>query len=83
MIKTITINKGKKSRVFKLLVVIIAFAILGLCFYLNHKFMSGNNFFNSIILLSFFAEVSGLIFDKSYFEVSDEKVTKIEEILNK
>jgi hypothetical protein len=83
MFKTIKINKEKKSRLIKFLSLITVFTVLGLSFYLNHKFMNGNNFFDSIILLSFFAVANGLTFDKSYFEVSDEKFKKIEEILNK
>jgi polyferredoxin len=84
MSKTIKINKEKKPHfLIRFLKFIAIFIVLGLSFYLNHKFMNGNNFFDSIIFLSFFALVYGLAFDKSYFEVSDEKVTKIEEILNK
>lgn len=83
MSKLIKINKEKKSRLIKFLSVIAIFTVLGLSFYLNHKFINGNNFFDSIILLSFFAVAYGLTFDKSYFEVSDEKFKKIEEILSK
>jgi hypothetical protein len=83
MSKTIKINKEKKPHFLIRFLKFIAFlAVLGLSFYLNHKFMNGNNFFDSIILLSLFALGHGL-FDKSYFKVSDEKFTKIEEILNK
>jgi hypothetical protein len=84
MSKTIKINKQKKPHfLIRFLKFIAIFTVLGLSFYLNHKFMNGNNFFDSIILLAFFALGHGLAFDKSYFEVSDEKFTKIEEILNK
>ena len=84
MSKTIKINKEKKPHfLIAFLKFIAIFIVLGLSFYLNHKFMNGNNFFDSIIFLSFFALVYGLGFDKSYFEVSDEKFKKIEEILNK
>lgn len=87
MSKTIKINKEKKPHfLIAFLKLIAIFIVLGLSFYLNRKFINGNNFnnfFDSIILLSFFAVAYGLAFDKSYFEVSDEKFKKIEEILNK
>ncbi len=88
MTKIITINKEKKPHfLIKFLKVIAIFTVLELSFYLNHKFINGNNFFDSIILLSFLVLSYNLSyklsFDKSYFEVSDEKFKRIEEILNK
>jgi hypothetical protein len=81
---SIFIYKEKKSFIRRFLNNLNTFGCLGFSFYFNYKFIGGNDFFDSIIFIFFIISASGIIMTegkKHFFEVSDKKIKKIEDIL--
>jgi hypothetical protein len=81
---SIFIYKEKKSFIRSFLNNLNTFGCLGFSFYFNYKFIGGNDFFDLIIFIFFIILVSSRIMTehkKHFFEVSDEKIKKIEDIL--
>jgi hypothetical protein len=65
-----------------------SFAILGFFFYFNYKFIGGSYFVNFLILIGILLYIVNLAITKSdknslvYFNVSQDKLDRIENILN-
>ncbi len=63
---------------------VLWYSCLIFAFYFNYKFIDGNNFIDfivfSVIIFTFFALVSN--HSKNYYDVNDDKIEKIEEVIN-
>ena len=81
---SIFIYKEKKSFIRIFLSNMNTFGCLGLSFYFNYKFIGGNDFFDLIIFLLFIRVFSCKVMTehkKHFYDVSDEKIKRIEDIL--
>lgn len=81
---SIFIFKEKKSFMGSFLNNLHTFGCLGLSFYFNYKFIGGNDFFDLIIFFFFITIFSGKVMTehkKHFYDVSDEKIKRIEDIL--
>lgn len=78
---SIFIYKEKKSFIRIFLSNLNIFGCLGFSFYFNYKFIGGNDFFDLIIFLFFFYTIFLKDHEKHFYDVSDEKIKRIEDIL--
>lgn len=81
---SIFIYKEKKSFIRSFLSNLNTFGCLGFSFYFNYKFIGGNDFFDLIIFLLFIRVFSCKVMTehkKHFYDVSDEKIKRIEDIL--
>lgn len=81
---SIFIYKEKKSFIRSFLSNLNTFGCLGFSFYFNYKFIGGNDFFDLIIFLLFITVFSCKTmteYKKHFYDVSDEKIKRIEDIL--
>lgn len=81
---SIFIYKEKKSFIRSFLSNLNTFGCLGFSFYFNYKFIGGNDFFDLIIFLLFiiiFSCKAMTEHEKHFYNVSDEKIKRIEDIL--
>ena len=81
---SIFIFKEKKSFIRSFLGNLNILGFLGFSFYFNYKFIDGNDFFDLIIFIFFMVIFSDKVETerkKHFFNVSDEKIKEIEDIL--
>ena len=87
MSNSIFINKEKRSFFKSALKNISLFFLLIFSFWFNFTFLDGNNFFDVIIFLCFLFFIFGRIREiidsgNYYYDISDEKINKIKNILD-
>ncbi len=81
-------KKGKTGYVKSVFSLIIWWCVLIFAFYFNYKFIDGSNFLDFIIFLTIMISFITYIVNLStkyyevYYNVSDDKIKKIEDILN-